>query len=388
MWPVSDVWGQLIAGDHHVRTIGSAQYGGAVTVPSLPIVGGRYRQEFDGQRVRTTVSLTVQATTDGPDACEGDLVPAALTDPLAPFGQQVVLRSDVGYGALVSEGVPLGTFRVEPVKATGGWRAVDKADRRIWLPAGGTLEFDAVDLWQQVVDSEFTGPVQPLTGGTIRSEVSRVVSGLVRVDTGSLPTTAVSGKSTVYQDSRAEAVEMLADLAGLVPMMGRDGLLTFVSPTGGANVWDVQVATDLGSPADLSLDPSGIVNVVVATGETATDDTATVRAAAYLSQGPLAWNGPLGPRRLSYSSPLLTTYASAKSAAETVLARRRAAQEVTFTVVAAFNPALDVLDKVTVTIRPGGAKPLAVTATVTGIDFDLAGGPMTLTCTCPREELL
>lgn len=401
MWVMPDAYREALGGDYSPSVTASALYGGRVTEASLPVVGCRWRSAFDGQQVRASITLSV----DDPD---GSLTPMLPTDPLAPFGQQVVVRWVVGWGDVSIHSLPIGAFRVQKPQGSSSWLRYRVRPKRVggglWpgpdsfpsgdvfpasgpgrlkgadvmLPTGGVVTLEGEDLQMAVEDAEIPGLMQPLPGASVASEVQRLCAGLVGVDMQSIPVGVVPRAGT-YESGRMQTVRTLLDRVGRVPAPGRDGSLRALSPLRSTTPDLVVMPGD--AEVLVSLDDDGLVNVVLTTGEEA---DSPIRGAAYESSGPYRHTGPLGPRIHRHSSPLYTTSTAANAGAVTILSRLTAAREVVVRATMPCDPSVDVLDTHRVWLAPG-LTPLAL---VTEIEADLmAGGDMQVTYSVAREEV-
>ncbi len=360
MWDAGPGWDALIAGSHGVTVSASARYEDRTV--ALQPVSCQVSSSFESDLIRTSIQMVVA----DPD---GSLAPRRPDDILAPYGQTVDVRLSLGVAGSVSE-IPIGEFVIMDAVPSGG-RAHYRGQ---FVPSGGTVALQLGDLLQQVVDAEIVGLVQPLTSGTVASELQRICGKLVPVDVSGVPDVSMSTRGVVYAESRIEAAQSLAALTGWTLGMGREGALTLWDPETSTPIWDVTTTagTWVGSEMDLSRDD--IYNIVIATGDTA-DDGSSPCGMAKETTGPFRFDGPLGPRVYRMSSPLLKSNNQANLAAETRLLNLAAKRRTTFTATTIFNPAVDVLDVHSVTLDPLG---LVVDALVVGVEYSGAGGPMTL----------
>ncbi len=375
MWPMSDRWSELIAGDREQTVAWDAWYDGTVTYPGLPVTTAIWRTSYDGDQVRSSIDITVAAN-------DSTLIPTRETDPLAPYGQLLVggvtamLRS-----ARIAETVPLGTYRIDTSETVGQqYRHWQRGTVSRWLTTGGEVRVTALDCLADLVDAEFPGPTAPRAG--IATEVRNIAAGYVPVAVTDLTDTGVPSTIT-YDTSRWTAIKALAATQGKVPYPSRDGMLRFKTPTVGAPVWAVTVDDRTLVDAALRHDREGLVNMVVATGEQ-TDGVSPVRGIARETTGPLRHDGPLKPQMFTHSSPLYYTNAHAQNGAATILARKLAERTLRVPFAAAWNPALDVLD--TITLQPS---PLLnpVAALLVSLDVDLTAATMTGEALIPRGAL-
>lgn len=375
MWPVTDRWSELISGDREQRVAVDAWYDGQVTVADLAVVAASWRATYDGEQVRSSLDLTI----DDPD---GTLVPVAETDPLAPYGQQLVagVSAQVA-GGRIAETVPLGTYRIETADGVGQRhlryrrRGVDR-----WVPTGGTVQVTALDCLADLVDAEFPGPTAPRGG--VLAEVRAVAQDYVPV-AADLTNAAVPATIT-YDASRWAVIKALAATQGKVPVPSRTGVLRFLTPAvGTVPVWSVTVDARTLVDSALKHDRQGLVNTVVTYGEQ-TDGVSPVRGIASETTGPLRADGPLKPQIFGHSSPLYTTQAQAQVGAGTLLARKLAERTLRVPFTATWNPALDVLDTIEIQASPLLRPVLGL---LVSLDVDLVAASMTGEALIPRGVL-
>lgn len=379
MWPTTNTWAELVAGDHETTVDVDAWYDGVATVPDLEVVDMSWSSSFDGSAVRSNLSLTVQ---DG----DGTLVDETLTCPLGTYGQLLVARVTallrprrVDESDGLNESVPFGTFRIETSDPTYLFDRHKKTG--ILYPTGGTVAVTAQDCLADLAEAEFSGPTAP--SGTVQAAMTALARGLVGADVSMLPTSTVPA-SVTYGDSKWAAVKALAATAGYVPVPSRDGTLSFRQPVIGTPVWDVTVDSDRLVSATLSHDRSGLENAVLATGEDTTDGVSPIRALAQESTGPLRTYGPFKLHLRRHSSPFYRTYTQALSGANSILAglvKNRTAK-VPFTCM--WNPALDVLDTINLNHDP---RRDPVAAMITSLKVDMVAATMSGEAIVPRGSL-
>lgn len=382
MWTGTDTLTDLLAGDHSVTVTADAFHNGEATWPGLEVIEATIEQTYDrtAAAVRTSMSLTVH------DA-DGELVPTGPSDPLAQW-RTVVVAADVSLGSIASERVPIGEFRIEPGSASGGWRAVTKRGREKWLPTGGTITLSLVDNIARIADAELWGLITA-RGPTVQAETERLLMGVpgTRMDWTGVPDKPKRAGGAAYGESRLETVANLARDLGRVLATTRDGAVTMIDPTMTAPV--LSVTPEAGSWVDIRpmLTRTGIYNVVVTAGQDVGTGAAPPTGVARILTGPYGVSA-IGPRVYRHSSDFYRTRAQAQAGADSLAATLTQSRMAEFTVTAAFDPRVDVLDTHRVTIRPGGRAPLAVDALVVGVSMNLVtGGPMTLTYQVPLGAL-
>lgn len=377
MWATDTLYQSLIAGDHQVGVQIDAQYDGETTVSELPVTACTITRSWDGTAVRATVDATI-------DDDNGTLQPLLPSDPLATAGQELVVNSTVGLSAQnysADAVVPEGIFRIQSPESTGRWWRYKNKE---WLPTGGEISLQGVDLITNLQRMEILGVMQPLPGATVRSEIQRLCqSRRVPVDVDSIPDTAV-GSLGVYPQDALEAVTTLLDLVELVPAMGRDGTLTALSVSRKTTP-DLLVTPDSGRLVDSWIKPDDdkIRNIFAATGEGGSGSS-LVRGDARENVGPYRSTGPFGWVIERISSPLYLTNTQATRGAATALAKHLAGRELVAQARLTYDPSIDVLDTHKVWFAPGLVIPALVTGTKYSPD---AGGDMEVTYAVSRQEV-
>lgn len=376
MWDAGSEYEQIIAGDHQIDVSLSAWRGDEQTAELTLAVGDAEREdEFDGSDVRRTIrGLAVQ----DPD---GALTPRRITDPLAPFGQSVVVMSTLTAGP-VSATIPYGEFLVTEPESTSGWRPW----RDTWIPTGGTITFDALDRWEVVARSTLAGLWQASGTATVQSEVRRLMRGILSIADDAIPAATIPASKRVHSEDNAEAIRSLLAIADRVPHVDRSGIFSPLPTRPTADRWDITVNEQAGIGAIPTLTDEGVYNVVEVTGES--DDADSEIRAVAVEEGHLA-PGPLfGWRQYGHHDPLYKTGQAARAGARTRLANLTRERALVFTVTTRFDPARDVLDPCRLTVTPSNPRVPAVTmlGTVTRIKHPLTGGAMTVDVAVPWRE--
>lgn len=274
--------------------------------------------------------------------------PKSTTSPLGWYGQQLRVRT----GWKDAAGKPrvwfdLGRYRI-----------------RKPVPAGEVLQVKGDSLHQLVVNARFFTPYG-FPAGTYKSRVRTLLKSV-------LPVTfdpQLVDRPIKAQTYERERIEALNDTLSSWPAQLE------ILPSGVAYVgraWENRGATVLATysdgPGGLVVDvaPEGgeddVPNAVVASSEP-DDGKPPLTEVAYTSSGALRWGGPYGFLPAFYSSPLLTTRAQVRAAAQTRLASlQRAVQQVRVTMVV--DPRLQLGDVIRVKSAKRGTD---VTGRVTGI---------------------
>ena len=372
MWGGGPDLPDMLAGDVTLGVDADAWYDGQLVEEGLGVVDAKWSQKLADQNVRTTMQLVI-------DDDEGRLQPSEWADPLSPFGQHLQVGMTITAG-WVTEPVPLGRFRINDPESESSWRMVTKPRAgKVWFPTGGTVTVPLVDEIQAVVDSELIGVHGPPKTGTIRSEMIRIAAFLATVDVDDVPgiNAALPASQSLYTQSRVEVLSDLAARAGGHLATYRTGGVT-VRHRGTTPVLDVTRAAGRWIDARPNPTREGIINTVIATGETPEGHDAPVTGAAYERTGPTRYGGPIGILKEEINSQFWTTKAQAQQAANTRLATVIAQRRRRFTVWARFDPRVEVLDRHLVD-APIQRELRTIEATVVEVEHNpLKGGAMRL----------
>jgi len=293
----------------------------------LPVTEGSITFDYDAD-VRSTLDLVI--ISDDPA-----LLPLDFTDALQPYGQEVqVSMAAAASGKQAIEPTSIGWFRIQSAEQRERWRR--KSDGT-WRFGGFVYMLKAQDRMQILADARLLTPMQPLTTGTVFSEIERLNEDLVPVgDFSTALTDAAVSKSIVYEDDRLASMLALARSIGGDLTIDSNGQLVLRKPTqyGADPVWTFTCG-DGGDVADYNIVTTrdGVINAVVARGEASTDHAA-VQGVAFDNDpaSPTRWGGPFGDVPLFYDSPLLLTATAAAAAATTRLNNYRRGREREFVV--------------------------------------------------------
>lgn len=277
-------------------------YLGGVWLASVPVASGSVTWST-GRDVQGSLDLTVPRVVSGFDWRPG----ADVRHPLGRFGQ--TLHVSVRVSSLVSGlawNLRLGTFLV-----TGS------------EPDAGDVRVTGASMFQRVVDNRLTTPTPTRAGGTLYSELRRILPASIPLSMDAALTDRAC-PSMSWGESRVDAVYEIADAW---PARLRE------TATGGARILaplpDVPIApvplTDGERGTVVSAYESdsrdGVFNRVVARGQESDDrGMPTVQAVAEVTSGPLSTRGPYGAVTMFHSSPLYTSKAQALSGARKRLA--------------------------------------------------------------------
>lgn len=377
MWVTDAGWTDALRGDHTPLARVSVLYDGQVTTStssaeSMPeVVDGDVTMSLssgESPQIATEVSLRLADPT-------GELWTGRPGSPVGWWGHRLQVQAGVRAGAWESW-LPVGTLRVESVAPVESepWRLMRNGR---WVRGGQTIQIVAADMLSQVADEKLTTPTSPPAGATVRSEVGRLLAGIVPV--GRWTSTRAVPRSLTYDEhDRLGIVLSLCRVAGLVPWIDRAGVLQAIPATGSGARWRV--------PMDALIEclpgggRDGIRNGWVVTSET--DSQQPLRGQALEDAGVLRWGGPFGRVPAFAHSPILTTNAACLGAASTNRGTDIASRRQDLTVTCLSDPALDVLDTALIELPDRTIETL-----VTSIKRPLLGGSMTVTVSAPLEVM-
>ncbi|MFI2213029.1 DUF5047 domain-containing protein [Streptomyces sp. NPDC020141] len=283
-----------------------AFYNGTLQVSGLPFTDGSVTVDRGG-KTRRSLSLTVASP---------KYIPWNATDPLAVYGQQLVVSRGVRFSNGTEEWVPLGTFRVNepsgdtlygPVSVSGTTMESAIIDDKFQVPTstrglGGG--FDAIEaLIRQTLPS---ATIVNLTAGT-RNPTIGVADWDANTDRW----------DAVVQIATAMRADIYVDAVNRFVVTDRPNVLT------GSVAWDIaegEGGTLISSARRMSR--TSVYNAVVATGENTASGTPPVSGVARDTDptSPTRWGGPFGKVTKAISSALWTTAGDCQSAAEYALA--------------------------------------------------------------------
>ena len=336
MFAVSSLWARgLTARTSTVTSILGGKSLGAVRMDA-----GRLSWASDGRKVTARLDLSV-ADPRG--------VLAAPNGPLGWVGQQLVVRSGVSRRSY-SELIPCGSYRIDD--SGSGPQAWSVHRNGIAVRRGGPLRPSASDLLSILEDDDLVGLEQPLPGGTIRSEVVRLVGGRMPV-ASTWPGVAdpTVPASVTYDSNRLSAICALAASVNAVVWAGRSGELQLVpSPAATAPaVWFATATTTVSIV--VAGNRTGVYNRVIVEGTDASG--APLRGVADVLDGPLSVLGPFNVAAFRHNDPLAKTQAAVDLSAQTMLSNMAAQRTVRARITVVADPALDPLDVVAVTDPEG-----------------------------------
>ena len=242
MYPVSELWRQagVKRASFSVR-LGAQQLG-----PIIP-ESWDYSWESNGRLVAQSLSLRV-ADPRGVLSGHGG--------PLQWAGHQIIMRA-AAERRTFSESIPVGVTRITGV--TPPDRLWSEYRGGVLSRRGGVVGVESTDLLSILDGDTLSHLEQPATGGTVRSELTRLAAGRIPV-TGTWPISdGTVPASLTYSESRVSAMCSLVSSRDGVLRVGRSGELT-ASVQGVAPVWTATAAYVASFSA--SGDPERIYNAV------------------------------------------------------------------------------------------------------------------------------
>ncbi|MEO3974377.1 DUF5047 domain-containing protein [Streptomyces sp. CAU 1734] len=348
MHSVSAAFLTALTTSHSIRVTVTAMVGSTVLVADVPVTDGSVTLDR-GSKVRRSLSMTV---------ADPKLLPWSASDPLAVYGQKLVVSRGIRFAGGAFEDVPLGTFRVNeptgdtltgPVTLTGQSSECYIADDKFLVPTSTRGYATCVDA------------ITYLVRQTLPSAV------IVNATAGARnPACAVATWNTGAD--RWDAVQQIALSMGAeiyVDALDRFVIADIPTPLTSSVVWDIaegQGGTLMTASRQMSR--NAVYNAVVASGQNAAANTAPVSAVAYDDElsSPTRWDGPFGRAPKHISSSLWTTVGQCQTAADYALFDA-IAPNVTTSISAIPNPALEAGD--CVRVRYADRRELAIVQSLT-----------------------
>lgn len=304
----------------------------------LDVTGFTESASSDGRKITSRLTLTCPDPTaslaEGPDA------------PLGWMGQRLIGRAGFTHRDR-SLTVPLGQWRIDrPDPDAPTWTPYSDA---MMVRRGGQVQVDASDLLSLLEDDlpVLTGP---LPGGTIQSEVVRLVAGRLPVASEWPVSAQKRAPAQVYADNRLTAICDLLATVGAAAWVNRAGALE-PRPLERAGL-DWVIPTAAVEQARLLGGREGLFNVAIVTGTD--DDGNELREVAQETRGQFSVHGTFGVVTRTFNNPLGKTRSALRLTAETYLRQgvegRAARCEIRLTTP---NWAVDVLDRVQLTLPDG-----------------------------------
>lgn len=289
--------------------------------------------------IKTSAKATVIYTDDFAQS----VTPRALTDALAPFGQEVRLYMTISVGDVFSDRIPMGVYRIEEVPSAT--EAQIRFRDRI-LTVGSRVELSLFDRFLGIDRARFRSLEQPASLTSAWAEIARIA----RVPVTRTVADAAIPASITYSRSRLDTIQLLASVLGGRAMMLSDGTLGIVPddpPAASARleIGDEGVILEV----DYSLTSDEVYNVVYGDFEDPTGRPIHVEAA--IDSGPLSINGPYGEYVTEFPSDrasLVTNSDTARAAVTAYLNEISATDRFELPVQAIIDPRLELGDVVEV----------------------------------------
>jgi len=292
-------------------------------------------------------------TTDELTRIRTDWLPTSATHPLACKGQVLAVRVKVT--TLVtgrSYLVPLGRFLTSS-----------------WQEEGGLIRVSGVSLTQRLVDDSLTSPMPARSGGTLASELRRLIPASLGLWISPSLVDRVAPKMA-WGDSRMDALKEVLDAWPARMREDSEGAIRIYPPLPESSPPVATLHDGTGGTvvsAYTSDTRQGIYNVAIARGQDVTDSgVPAFQEPAEQTTGPYATD-TYGRVVRFFSSPLITSKAAAAKSASTMLANS-IRPALTVPVSMAPDPRLQIDDSVMVTTEQGTRRRLGY---ISGIQLPL-----------------
>lgn len=308
----------------------------------------------------------------------GLLAPWGYDEPLSVAGSQIRAFFEVA-----NDSLEMGSWLITSNKSTETWRS--GSDGVSLIPSGASIPVGAAELTQLVQDARFMAPESPQAGGTVFSELRRLLSGIVAVIFTGVTDRAVPS-NMVYREERINTVFDLAGMIGEIRMTG-DGLLEVYNPARTAPVWEIKPGVR-GNLIQVGREQSraSLYNAVVATSQ---DTETEIRQWSILDAGSLRFYGPLGTKPMSKTS-MAATRSGVLADAQTTLTNRGRDSTTLVQVFCAPNPMYQIGDwgQVLAPIVSGEPYPLVGQVTGAGLSGSASGvDGMSLELECATDDV-
>lgn len=341
----------------------SVSLGGQIIATDVPVTAGR--EEFDVDlKVPERVTITVPRVDGGTD-----WTPKDAGAPLAAYGQRLHVRLGVGLGPDGVEWMNRGEFLI---------RETTIEDDTVTVAAVGLLALPA--------EARLVSPYQPT--GTLLSTVRGLVEPALTVVMSTGLTDRVVPAGMNFDEDRLGAVLEVLDAWPAVGQVTEDGYL-YVRPVDERDSGPSILAYNRADQSFLvgTVERStgantrdGIVNAVVARGAAA--DGTPVQVAVYdTTGGPASYGGAFNPLPVPefFYSPLLTTVAQCRAAAQTILTRKTAPDARRFTLSCVPDPRVQGDDRLSFTPERTGPVEILAVIDKLSLPYTAADGAMLLT---------
>lgn len=346
--PLSDVLASAFS--YEVRA--QSYLGGSLLSDDVPIAGGQLT--WQGTQTIESGALAVSAWDRG-----HSWVPSTPRDPLARYGQELSFTAVIGAGERSWE-IPLGRQVITD-----------------WSQDSGDVEVTVAGILNRTAEHRLPRPMVPLRGGTLVSELRRLMPGGIPVDISDDLVDRACPSSFEWNEDRLAAIYNLIDAWPALMLPDGFGGVRIVPDISGDDFTpaltyrDGEGGTVVSAPRSDTREQT--YNYVVARAQSDDLDAKLVQAEAAVLDGELSINGAYGTVLRYFSSPALRTAAQCLAAARSVLEKsQRPARALTVT--APLDPRVELYDPVEVTYDGETSR-----GHVIGIVLPLVPGDMQLT---------
>jgi hypothetical protein len=319
----------VVLRSYEMQVRGTVWQNGVLLATDVPISDGTETRDRS-LAVPESISLTVPRRVSGVEWS-----PTAASDPLATYGQQM----------LISIGVDTGAAGVEWIER--GWFLITDT-----APDGDTLTVTLAGLLQLIDEAHFAGPYQP--SGTFVSTIQGLVEpGLTVSFDASLVDRPIPVGMQWDDDRMAALTEVLSAWPAVCEVTEGGFLLVGPLDDSGAPVLDLIDTGPKGTVIRWAGESTrdGAFNCVVAQGEDVFGNA--IQGAAYDTDpnSPYQFGGPFSPFPVPQitNSSLLTTVDQCRAAAAATLALNRRTASLKLTVTCVPHPGVETGDVVTLT---------------------------------------
>lgn len=367
MYPVSSRFLQTLATSHVMVARVDAFYAGQLVRADLPITDGSVTVDR-ASKSRRRLSLVI---------ADPAYLPWGETDPLAPYGQELVVSRGIRFSDGSEEWVPLGTFRIDNPSGDTHFGPV--------TVSGTTMESAIIDdkVQAPVTTRGMGGCVDAITTLIRQTLPNAVVTNLTPGNRNPAVATATWDAGSdrwdaITQIARAMSAEIYVDA------QNRFVITDLPDVVNGSVAWDIGDGEggNLISSAR-SISRTAVYNAVVASGENTASGAAPVSAVARDTSptSPTRWGGPFGKVTKFISSALWITQGDCQNAANFELFEATA-PNVETTLDTLPNPALEGSDIVRLTQSEHKERFLVQSLTIPLT----AGGDFSITLRGGKEE--
>lgn len=329
MQTISDKFRAALTHSHQIVTRVDAFYQGALTLADIPITDGSVTVDR-GSTVRRSLSLTV---------ADPSLLPWDASDPLAVYGQSLVVQRGIRFTDGSTELLQLGTFRIDE----------PSADVHI-----GPLTLTGKSSEAAIIDDVFMAPASTIGRGTCVPAMTSLIretmpaATVVNLTSGSRDQ-ACAVATWDANSSRWDAVTQIATSMQAeiyVDHLDRFVIVDVPNVLNDPVVWEIaegEGGTLMSASRQMSR--ASVFNAVVVSGENSSSGTAPVSAVATDNDpnSPTRWDGPYGHVPTTYSSALITSTGQAQVTADSMLPDLIAAN-ISLDIATVPNPALEAGD--------------------------------------------